>query len=31
MKEILKKETFGFIVYIRENKLSVEQIDFQTN
>jgi ATP-dependent exoDNAse (exonuclease V) beta subunit len=31
MREILKKETFGFIVYIRENKLSVEQIDFQTN
>ena len=31
MKEILNKETLGFIVYIEENKLSVKQIDFQIN
>ena len=28
MKEILKRETLGFIVYINEEKLSVEQINF---
>ena len=27
VREILKKETLGFIVYIRQNKLSVEQIN----
>ncbi len=31
MREILKKETLGFIVYIEENNLSVKQIEFQTN
>jgi len=28
MREILNKETLGFIVYIEENNLSVKQIDF---
>ena len=28
VREILKKETLGFIVYIQQNKLSVEQINF---
>ena len=27
VREILKKETLGFIVYIQQNKLSVEQIN----
>ena len=28
MKEILNKETLGFIVYIQENNLSIKKIDF---
>ena len=31
MKEILNKETLGFIIYIGDNNLSVKQINFQTN
>ncbi len=31
IKEILNKETLGFIIYIGDNNLSVKQIDFQTN
>ena len=30
VKKILNKQTLGFIVYIQKNKLSVQQIDFQT-
>ena len=28
VKKILRKQTLGFIVYIQQNKLSVEQIEF---
>ena len=31
MREILNKETLGFIIYIGDNNLSVKQINFQTN
>tara|TARA_B100001027_G_C16248507_1_gene323235 strand:- start:1305 stop:1592 length:288 start_codon:yes stop_codon:yes gene_type:complete len=31
VREILNKETLGFIVYIEDNNLSIKQIDFQTN
>ena len=28
VKKILRKQTLGFIVYIQQNELSVEQIEF---